>query len=111
MASEHSEKLARPKGFEPLTPRFVGVAADCCARSHRNVPGCERTRQELTVAQATSDAADFSEGEVVLLAQILGLLVAFIGPPLTLRLINQLWPQLSFNDADFSKTANNEEAK
>ena len=62
-------------------------------------------------AQTSFDPADFSEGEIVLLAQLLGLLVAFIGMALTLRLINQLWPQLSFNDADFSNTEKNEEAK
>ncbi|MEJ1156653.1 hypothetical protein [Prosthecomicrobium sp. N25] len=57
------------------------------------------------------DAAEVSEGEVVLLAQLLRLLVAFIGPALTSRLIRQNWPQLSFNDADFGSTANNEDAQ
>lgn len=65
----------------------------------------------LNVAHAAFDAADFAEGEVALLAQLLGLLEAFIGPALTLRLLNQLWPQLSFEDADFIRKANNEEAK
>ncbi|MCZ8097578.1 MAG: hypothetical protein O9972_06645 [Burkholderiales bacterium] len=54
----------------------------------------------LAAARATVDAADFSEGEIVLLAQIIRLLVAFIGPALTLRLISQLWPQLPFNAAE-----------
>jgi hypothetical protein len=54
----------------------------------------------LAAARATVDAADFSEGEVVLLAQIIRLLVAFIGPALTLRLISQLWPQLPFIAAE-----------
>jgi hypothetical protein len=65
----------------------------------------------LTVSPATSDPADFFEGEVALLAQLLGLLVAFIGPALTSRVIYQLWPQLSFDGADFSDIADNEEAK
>lgn len=59
--------------------------------------------QGLSVAQADSDADDVSEGEVVLLAQLLGLLVAFIGPALTLRLLIQMWPQLPFDDGDFSE--------
>lgn len=67
--------------------------------------------QGLTVARAGADAADFSKGEAVLLAQLLGLLVAFIGPALTLRLITQVWPQVSFDEADFAKTANNGNAK
>jgi hypothetical protein len=65
----------------------------------------------LTAAHAASNSADFSEGEVILLAQLLGLLVAFIGPALTLRLLNQLWPQISFNDLDFSDKTNNEKAR
>ncbi len=65
----------------------------------------------LTVAHATVGAEDFSEGEVILLAQMIGLLVAFIGPALTLRLINQLWPHLSFDDADGGTTSDNEDAK
>lgn len=60
----------------------------------------------LGVAHAKLDAAEISEGEIVLLAQLLGLLVAFIGPALTLRLITQMWPQLSFDDADFGEAAN-----
>ncbi len=51
-------------------------------------------------------AAEFSEGEAELLAQLIGLLVAFIGPALTLRLIHQIWPRLSFDDADLGGTAN-----
>lgn len=64
----------------------------------------------LTAAHETCSPQDFSEGEVVLLAQLLGLLVAFIGPALTVRLINQLWPQLAFTETDFSHSANNEKA-
>lgn len=65
----------------------------------------------LATAHSSLEAADFAEGEVVLLAQLLGLLVAFIGPALTLRLINQIWPQLSLDDADFDGPENNEKAK
>jgi hypothetical protein len=36
---------------------------------------------------------------------LIGLLVAFIGPALTSRLITQVWPQLSLGDADFGKAA------
>lgn len=65
----------------------------------------------LTGAQAKLGAVEFSEGEIVLLAQLLGLLVAFIGPALTLRQILQIWPQLSFDDADFGEAATHEKAK
>ena len=41
------------------------------------------------------------EGCVVLLAQLLGLLVAFVGEDLTLRLVREVWPKLSLNNLDF----------
>jgi len=49
------------------------------------------------------DPDDVFEGCAVLLAQILGLLVAFIGEDLTLRLVREVWPKLSLNNLDVGK--------
>jgi hypothetical protein len=49
---------------------------------------------------AQVDPDEIFEGRVVLLAQLLGLLVAFIGENLTLRLVREVWPKLSLNDVD-----------
>ena len=49
---------------------------------------------------AQVDPDEIFEGCVVLLAQLLGLLVAFIGENLTLRLVREVWPKLSLNDLD-----------
>src|SRR5665213_4524825 len=49
-----------------------------------------------------------AEGSVVLLAQLLGLLVTFIGESLTLRLVREMWPKLPLNDSDFGNGENNE---
>jgi len=46
------------------------------------------------------DLDRFFEGRVVLLAQLLGLLVAFIGEDLTLRLVREVWPKAPLNDLD-----------
>ena len=54
---------------------------------------------------------EFLEGRVVLLAQLLGLMVVFIGESLTLRLVRDVWPRLSLNDLDFDKGDNNGKAK
>jgi len=51
------------------------------------------------------------EGRVVLLAQLLGLLVAFIGEDLTLRLVRDVWPGLSFENLDFGRGSENEKPK
>jgi hypothetical protein len=39
------------------------------------------------------DPAECLEGSVVLLAQLLGLLVALIGPNLTSRVVGEVWPR------------------
>jgi hypothetical protein len=55
----------------------------------------------LAALGAQLDPADYLEGRVVLLAQLLGLLVAFIGPGLTLRLVSEIWPKIPLKDIDF----------
>jgi hypothetical protein len=46
---------------------------------------------------------EFFEARVVLLAQLLGSLVAFIGEDLTLHLVREVWPSIPINDLDFGK--------
>jgi hypothetical protein len=46
---------------------------------------------------------EFFEARVVLLAQLLGSLVAFIGEDLTLHLVREVWPNIPINDLDFGK--------
>ncbi len=41
-----------------------------------------------------------SEAGVMLIAQLLGLLVNFVGEPLTLRLLQGVWPDLPLGDAN-----------
>ena len=50
---------------------------------------------------AQSDPEKIAEGSVVLLAQLFGLLVAFIGGSLTLRLVREIWPKIPLHDLDF----------
>jgi hypothetical protein len=65
----------------------------------------------LAALRAQLDPAEFLEGRVVLLAQLLGLLVAFIGPSLTSRLVGEVWPQVPPKDRDFRKEQDREKAK
>ena len=57
------------------------------------------------------DPAELLEGKVVLLAQLLGLLAAFIGVNLTLRLLGEIWPQISLDELDLGNGGHNEETK
>lgn len=54
---------------------------------------------------------EYREGMTVLLAQTLGLLVAFIGPSLTSRLVGEVWPQIPFAERDFGKEDDREKAR
>jgi len=58
------------------------------------------TLDGLATAHASLEPEEFHEGRVVVLARLLGLLVAFIGPALTLRLIVEIWPQLAADNVD-----------
>jgi len=64
---------------------------------------------EETQAKLSSDA--MFVGKVALLAQLLGLLLTFIGENLTLRLVLEVWPNAALNDLDLAKEFNHEEAK
>lgn len=48
----------------------------------------------LEEVEAKFDSRELAEGEVVLVAQLLGLLLTFIGPALTLRLLQDIWPKM-----------------
>ncbi len=61
------------------------------------------TLEDLGEFEAQVDPKEFAEGNVVLLAQLLELLVAFIGEDLVLRLVHEVWPKLSLRDLDFGK--------
>jgi hypothetical protein len=54
------------------------------------------------------DPEQLSKGSVVLVAQLLRLLVAFIGENLTLQLVREIWPKLSDNDLELGKGDKNE---
>jgi len=45
----------------------------------------------------------FHEGEVVLIANLLGLLVTFIGEALMLRVVKDAWPKARLDDLTFDK--------
>jgi hypothetical protein len=44
-----------------------------------------------------------AEGGAEILAQLLGLLVTFIGANLTLQLVRDIWPRVALSDLDFAK--------
>jgi hypothetical protein len=60
---------------------------------------------------AKPDLDAMLEGKVALLTQLLGLLVAFIGENLTLRLVREAWPKATLYDLESDNEDQNEKAK
>src|SRR3990167_9460859 len=81
----HLSMLMGRGGFQALLARALVLATAEAPWLTAVQVVADGELEGLTAAHAKLDAAEFSEGEAVLLAQLLGLLVAFIGPALTLR--------------------------
>ena len=105
-----SEKL-RPQlatlmgnlGFRALLSRAIALAnaeVPWLRAVHVTADG---TLKGLDEVAEQVDPDEIFEGCVVLLAQLLGLLVAFIGEDLTLRLVRDTWPKLPLDDLDVGK--------
>jgi hypothetical protein len=98
-------------GFYALISRALALAnaeVPWLRAGHVKADGSFEGLDELG---AQVDPDEIFKGRVVLLAQLLGLLVAFIGENLTLRLVREVWPKLSLNDVDLGTRDKNEKAK
>ena len=87
------------------------------ARAHAEVPWLRAVRvkedgplEGLQALPAQLSPEELSAGEVVLLAELLAMLSAFIGERLTLGQVREVWPQIPLNDLDFGKESKHEKA-
>jgi hypothetical protein len=97
----HLATLMGHGGFRALLARALALARTEVSWLRAVEVNTDGTLDGLDKLQARLKPADFLEGRVVLLAQLLGLLVAMIGPGLTSRLVGEVWPQLAADNADF----------
>jgi len=98
-------------GFRALLSRALALAnaeVPWLVAVHVNADG---SFEGLDKLGAQVDPDEIFEVCVVLLAQLLGLLVAFIGEELTLRLVLEVWPKLPLKQLDFGRGSKNEKAK
>ena len=106
----HIGTLMGKAGFCALLQRSLVLASqevpwlhDVAVNADGTLDGWDRP------ARKNEDTTE--QGGTVLVAQLLGLLVAFIGENLTLRLIVQIWPQLPKDELNFDKGDQNEKNK
>jgi hypothetical protein len=97
----HLATLMGNGGFRALLTRALVLASTEVPWLRAVRVSADGTLEGLEIPDARINPAEFREGRVVLLAQLLGLLVAFIGPGLTLRLVGEIWPQLATDNVDF----------
>src|SRR5258705_7966167 len=98
-------------GFRALLARALALAiaeVPCLRAVHVKADGSLEGVDEL---ETQLDPQQIVEGRVVLLAQLLGLLVAFIGENLTLHLVRGAWPEDRLTDSDFCNRGKNEKAR
>lgn len=93
-------KLVGVVGFQSLMSRAVAMAAG-------EVPSLAAVRvladgslQGLDGLGNPGDAEAGNRAGLVVVAQLLGLLMTFIGEPLTLRLVRDAWPSAPLTDSD-----------
>jgi hypothetical protein len=102
--------LTGMSGFRGLLSRAIAVSSDE-ARWLRAV----HVKGDGSLAgfeeHASLAPGQFAEGKVVLLAQLLGMLFAMIGVDLTLRLVRDIWPNLSFGDSNLGNGDADEKEK
>ena len=97
-------------GFQALLSRALALAIAEVSWLRAVTVKKDGTLEGLQAVHAL-DPAEVLEGRVVLLAQLLGLLTAFIGSNLTLRLVGEIWPTLSLDGVDFAHGDENEKSK
>src|SRR5450830_1234678 len=86
---------------------FCALLSRALARAEADVPSLRAMQVKadgslagLDKLEVQASPEELAKGSVVLVAQLLGLLVAFIGETLALRLVREVWPKLSVNDLD-----------
>ena len=101
------EKLRRPlcalagvAGFRSLASRALALAkAEASSLSVVQVTA-DGSLQGLGELEPQIDKDHSEQRGAILIAQLLGLLRTFIGEALTLRLVQDVWPDAAFDDPD-----------
>jgi hypothetical protein len=103
--------LAGAAGFRSLASRALTLAKAKAPDLSTMQVAEDGSLKLLGEAEPESDKRQNGEGGVVLLNELLGLLHAFIGEALTLRLLQEVWPNTVFDDRDSRTGENHERAR
>jgi hypothetical protein len=93
-------------GFDALLSRALAVANADDARLRPVHVKEDGSLGGFDGPEGPMDPETMAEASVVLVSHLLGLLVAFIGESLTVRMVRELWPKLPLADLHFDKGDN-----
>ena len=99
----HLSNIMGSAGFRALLSRALALAKKEIPGLHTMQVNADGTLDGLNKLETHDSPDDLFEGSIVLLAHMLGLLVAFIGESLTLQMMGGVWPNSSFTDLELSK--------
>ena len=91
----HLAALMGRTGFNALINRARALGSTDFPWLGASPAKLEGFLDDLHEAGGQVEADEFREGCVILLSHLLGLLTAFIGQDLTLRLVQEAWPELA----------------
>ena len=96
-------KLLGTAGFHALFSRALAMASEEVPWLRSLTIEDDGSLKGLGELEANLEEDEIVEGEVVLVARLLELLITFIGPALTVRIIQDAWPRANFDDLDIAK--------
>jgi len=95
--------LAGVAGFRSLLSRALALARAESPILRTVQIGADGSLKGLDELGPPKDKDISKEGGAILIAQLLGLLLTFIGEGITLRLVQDVWPESDFDDRDSRK--------
>jgi hypothetical protein len=98
----HLAALMGKGGFHAVLSRALAVAGAEVRWLRVVKVNADGVLEGWEQAEKQVDAEEPTEAGALLVAHLLGLLVAFIGDNLTLRLVRDVWPKLSLEDLNFT---------
>lgn len=87
-------------GFRAVLARSLALASEEVRWLNGIHVGANGSLEELDGVCAELSPEEIARGETILLARLIGLLVTFIGAPLTAHLLQDVWPKLSPRELD-----------
>ena len=95
--------LAGVAGFRSLLSRALALARAEAPSLTAVLVGTDGSLKGLDELEPQKDKDLSNAGGAILVAQLLGLLLTFIGEGVTLHLVQDVWPDSAFDDRDSGK--------